>query len=291
MSSKKIFLLLSFSILVISVFVLSIPVSYEKSKVVPIDFETEFKDEATIEQGETNVAQEGKAGERYIRYKYKQSLFDYMFMREKAKKTEIENKTTIDPVDKIVLNGIRKWQYMMCSDGSYRYYTDEQFKERNTGFTSKSPDYCAQFKQGNKISLADTPKGTSNYTKPSYVPPNCTMVEIPYKTIYKDASWLYVGETQDGYGYNGFKYICSDGSTRTSYPATDKIVYRGTKVKPQPSSYKEPSIPTSDYAAKGKCDSDYSYAKAKLSISGAADSSAMELVKQLYAQCLARAGY
>ena len=44
---------------------------------------------------------------------------------------------------------------MICSDGSYRYYNDEQFKDPTVGFTSKNDDPCAESKHGTKTKLAD----------------------------------------------------------------------------------------------------------------------------------------
>ena len=48
---------------------------------------------------------------------------------------------------------------MWCSDGSYIYYTDEQFKNKMTGFTSVSPDKCAEGGSGTKKQLSDVEPG------------------------------------------------------------------------------------------------------------------------------------
>lgn len=281
------------SAVVLGIALFTIPVSYVKSETMPLTYVTEYKDESAIELGIEKVAQDGKEGERFLKYQYKQSLFDYLFRKDKVTKLEIENKTIAEPVEKIVLNGTRKWQYMMCSNGTYRYYTNEQFKDRNTGFTSKSPDSCAENNQGNKVSLADTNKGESNTTTPSYVPETCRSVDVPYKTVYKDVDWLYVGETQEGLGFNGFNWVCSDPSRNISSAPIDKVNYRGTKVRQKVSYPTSPTVtaPAQDYAAKRRCDSDYSYAKAKISIAGAGNSSAMVQVNRAYAQCLNSAGF
>ncbi len=55
----------------------------------------------------------------------------------------------------------KRWQYMYCSNGSYRYYTDEQFKNPQTGFTKNSKDYCASNGQGKMTKLADKPPQVS----------------------------------------------------------------------------------------------------------------------------------
>ena len=55
---------------------------------------------------------------------------------------------------------------MLCSDGSYRYYNDEQFKEPQNGFTSKSEDSCKESNHGHKLTLTNNnpsaPNSTSN---------------------------------------------------------------------------------------------------------------------------------
>lgn len=270
-----------------------IPVSYVKTEYSSIGYETEYKDENAIELGTENVAQNGIEGSKFTDYKYKQNLFQYLFLKDSVSKTELKSGVSKEATKRIVLKGTRKWQYMMCSNGSYRYFTDEQFKSKFTGFTNSSPDYCEQNNQGKKIGLADTAKGTTSSNRPSYVPANCTLIDIPYKTVYKDASWLYVGETQNGFGgINGYKNICTNSSLNYTINPVDQTVWLGTKQAT--STYFPPSTtqtPSPDYAAKYKCDADYSYAKAQLSINGAGSSSAMDYVNQLYYDCLRRAGF
>lgn len=281
----------AFLVSAICLFILvgAFPITHELTEEIPVQFSTEYKNENGLELGVNKVAQEGREGQRRIKYTYTQSLFDRWFGGNKIEKVETENVITSKPKDKIVLKGTRKWQYMMCSDGSYRYFTDEQFKASHIGFTSKSPDYCAENKQGKKISLADSPAGNNNTIRPTYVPPSCSIIDIPYKTVYQDADWLYIGETQDGYGVNGFKYVCSDGSYNSSYAPINKIVYRGTKVR---ETYTPaPTTSSPDYAAKYKCDSDYNSAKAQLAMHGASGGSAMQQIQYLYQQCLRNAGF
>lgn len=272
--------------------VMAIPVSYEGTEKKTMHYDTEYRDENGIELGTENVAQPGKNGEQYVKYRYKQPLFFYLFRKDEAQKIELDTGIISQTTSEIVLKGTRKWQYMMCSDGTSRYYTDEQFKDKNTGFTSKSPDYCAQNNQGTKVSLADSRSGNSSVTRPSYVPKNCRIVDIPYQTVYQDASWLYVGETQNGYGVNGFKYVCSDGSVTSSVSPVNKTVYRGTRSRTQTPSYTTtPSATTPNTSAKYKCDTDYNNARVQLSLRNATDSSAMDMIQRLYAQCLRNAGY
>ena len=267
------------------------PVAYEGTENSTIRYATDRRDDAGVEMGETKVIEEGKDGQKIVSYTYERSLLDILLGRDARNKTEISSEVVSEPKPKVVLDGTRKWQYMMCSDGSYRYYTDEQFKDRSTGFTSKSSDYCSENNQGQKLGLADNPNGNSNATRPTYVPPSCSVVDIPYKTVYQDVDWLYVGETQEGYGVNGFRYSCSDGSYDSTYAASDKIIYRGTAQRPSSPPTGGGSTPSQDYAAKQKCDSDYSSAYAQLQMAGATNSSAMTQLRTLYSQCLSRAGF
>lgn len=267
-----------------------IPVSFNRNEVVDVPFKVSYKDEAAIELGEEKIVTDGKKGSREVEYKYTRSLFQYFFGGTEAKKEAIGVTTKQEAVDQVVLRGTRKWQYMMCSNGSYRYYTDEQFKDSRTGFTNKSPDECAKNNQGNKISLADSPSGGVNRVRPAYTPPNCRVIDIPYGVVYKEASWLNVGESQSSFGgVNGWQYICSDGSSGYTISPIDKIVYRGTRQNA--ASPYVPATPTRDYAAKDRCDSDYSRARSQIINGGAADSSAMQYLQQIYTQCLSRAGF
>jgi hypothetical protein len=279
-----------FIILIISALFL-IPVTYEKNDYSILANTTEYKDESAIELGTETIAKVGQDGQRIVTIKYSQSLFNYLFRKSNVEKEVLKNQVIKNPENKIVLNGTKKWQYMICSDGSSRYYTDEQFKDPKIGFTSKSEDYCAKNGQGKKVSLSDAPSGKSNTSKPTYVPSGCSVIYIPYKTVYQEADWINVGEIREGYGYNGYKIICRDGSYMTTYPATDKIVYRGTKPKQETVSANETIIPGPDSAAKQKCDSDYSYAKAQISMAGGNNSSAIQYLNTLHLQCLARAGF
>ncbi len=176
---------------------------------------------------------------------------------------------------------------MHCSNGTYRYYTDEQFKDSNTGFTSRSSDFCAENSQGTKTTLADNPPGSIRQDAPA----NCNLERTPYKTIYKDADWLYVGQIEEGHGITGGKLVCSDGKILNSYDPYDKTIYRGTKVRDRVTPSPTPPVDTRNYAAKQKCESDYSSARAQLSIHGAGNSSAMQQLQNLHSQCLRRAGF
>ena len=99
---------------------------------------------------------------------------------------------------------------------------------------------------------------------------------------------LYIGETQTYPGADGWKVIC---------PSKDPIIYDGyadriyidTRQREDTSA---PTVaPTQDYAAKQKCDNTYAYAKGTIAVSGAANESALAIIKSQYIQCLASAGF
>lgn len=182
---------------------------------------------------------------------------------------------------------------MLCSDGSSRYYTDEQFKEPNTGFTSKSEDYCKANGQGEMVKLADTSTGnvsTSPERSSTVTERNgCTYTSIPYKTIYRDVSWLNKGETRVSKGSEGTKSSCG-----WSTNPIDEEVLRGTG---DPSSGYSPPANTSaqDYVAYERCVSSYNSAISQIQ---ASESQGMggtaELRQQVeseFTRCKRAAGY
>lgn len=287
---KKIAIRASFVMIVLIGIIGNIPITYETTEVNSLAYGTQYKDETGIELGEERTSQEGATGKQAVTYKNRQSIFDYLLGRKNAKKEVVNSSVQEKPTDKVVLKGARKWQYMMCSNGRYRYFTDEQFKDPNTGFTNKSPDYCEQYNEGKKIGLADSPNGTNNGLKFSNIPSSCTRFEIPYKTVYEDASWLDIGQTSEGTGFNGFKYVCTGGTADIVVNPIDKKVYRGTAQR-SPSVPQIPSTRGPDYQAKYLCDGDYSRAKAALAMANAGNSSAALEVERLYRQCLSRAGF
>lgn len=121
---------------------------------------TKYEDDDSLELGTEKTTQEGENGIRKTTYEKKRRLITGEIVSSEIINTE----NLKDPTDKIIRQGTRKWQYMICSDGSYRYYTDEQFKNKNTGFTHSSEDYCATNNQGTMIALADDPPSANSYS-------------------------------------------------------------------------------------------------------------------------------
>lgn len=127
----------------------------------PIWLSTEYEDDDALELGTQEIKQAGENGVKKIYTEEKKKLITGV-----VRESDIVNVETIkEPVKEIVRRGTRKWQYMICSDGSYRYYTDEQFQNPKVGFTHSSEDDCAKNSQGTMIGLADTPPSASAYTR------------------------------------------------------------------------------------------------------------------------------
>jgi hypothetical protein len=122
--------------------------------------------DSNLELGQTEIRQAGKNGEKQIKHNL---LFGIPL-----------STSTTEPVDEIIAKGTRRYQYMYCSDGSSRYYSAEQFKDPNVGFTHQSPDYCAKNGAGTQTTIADVPPAEKIvqqvpvYRAPAYTSPSYT---------------------------------------------------------------------------------------------------------------------
>lgn len=119
----------------------------------PLEYADITNSDSNLELGQSEIRQHGKDGQ-------KQTVHNLIFGFSTST-------TQTDPVDQITAKGTRRYQYMYCSDGSYRYYTADQFKDPNVGFTHKSPDACAKNNAGTEMTIADTPPAK---TQTTYVP-------------------------------------------------------------------------------------------------------------------------
>ena len=134
----------------------AIPFPHTFSKSVAIPFSTETKDTPDLELGDSKVLQEGSDGSKSVEVKSSLSVWGRLFGQQSLQQKEGTSTVTKEPINKSVANGTRKYQYMLCSDGGHRYFTDTQFNEPQTGFTSKSNDFCKENNQGVKLGLADS---------------------------------------------------------------------------------------------------------------------------------------
>ena len=129
-----------------------------------VAYSTTCIDDATLEKGTKEVQQEGVNGVRKNYFEITKKLLT----GEQTNWRYLRWEDIKQPVNEIARCGTRKWQYMWCSDGGYRYYTDEQFSDPNTGFTHASEDFCAKNGQGAMTQLADTPPAANNNMSHSY---------------------------------------------------------------------------------------------------------------------------
>lgn len=147
--------LIAYGVIAANMFLLVILGSYTSTQVIA--HKSTPVTDANLELGQTEVRQTGRDGEEKVRHNL---IFGF------AVSTETE-----EPIDEIVANGSRRYQYMHCSNGSYRYYSAEQFKDPNVGFTHQSPDYCAQNGEGVQTTIADTPPAEKIIQQvPTYYP-------------------------------------------------------------------------------------------------------------------------
>ena len=244
----------------------------------------------SVELNDSSQKQAGSNGTNEVTYLVRKSLLNMVLGSENERK-QVFVKVVKAPTNKITAIGTKKYQYMYCSNGNYRYYTDEQFKTPNVGFTHKSIDYCAKNNEGTMTQLADSaPRSSGSSSNSSYAfssIPNCTTTTIPYGTDYKSVSWLPVGQTQTMTGLNGTYFSC----LHTSVQPLNATVYVGTGISYNATAQYDAQAYTKSQAyaksqARAKCKYDYSSAKAQISIAGAGNDSAMDYLNQLYSQCL-----
>lgn len=209
--------------------------AYTDANVIPISEQKDKTD--TLELGETKIIQTGVKGDKVTKYKRTGTIVDFLFNVSSTKKHDVSETYGTQPKKEIISIGTRRYQYMMCSNGASRYYTDEQMKNENIGFTSKSEDYCAKNNDGVKTKLADDIRGnmqaTSNVDTQTRIDPSCHKENITnFSTVYEDRSYLPLGTQQIGItGRDGFTLVCPSipgSQQRTDFPVANQIVYVGT---------------------------------------------------------------
>lgn len=276
-----------------------IPLTRTETSRVAVSYETQYEKTNGLELGQSKTVVEGVEGMKEETYEKGRSIIG-VILGWAPKIKLVNSKMVSEPVDKVVEQGTRRWQYMICSNGGYRYFTDEQMKDKNTGFTSSSEDFCAKNNQGAKVRIADTPPGdvtqavgqsAHSITTPPLADSSCRKENIVhYKTMYEERSYLPSGTTKVGLpGRDGYTLVCPNLTgelARTVVPVYDEVIYVGTG-----SSSANTPISSKDPIALQKCQSDYSRAKAQINMANAGGSSAMTQLNALHAQCVRNAGY
>lgn len=271
----------------------TIPFPYTYAKDDTISFGIENEKHADLELGETKILQEGRDGKKTVNIESYQSLWGRALGWQPIQQKEVDSRVTEKPVNRVVVNGTKKYQYMLCSDGSYRYYTDEQFKDPQTGFTSKSEDYCKKNGQGEMIQLSDTSTGngaTRTEREPTVtVQDGCTYTSIPYKTVYRDVPWLNKGETRVSEGIDGIKSSCG-----WSTNPKDQEILRGTSESSSNHTLPE-STNSPDPNAYNQCWIDYRDALSQIQAIASQGMGGTEALKRKveaeFSRCKRNAGY
>ena len=148
----------------------AIPFPHAFAKTVPVPFTTDNRQSDELELNDSKVIQQGVNGTKVVQVSSMQSLWGRIFGLQPIQQKETTSTISKPSINKVVVEGTKKYQYMLCSNGNYRYYTDEQFKEPQTGFTSKSKDNCEDNNQGHKVGLTNSSPAnnvTSSASRPT----------------------------------------------------------------------------------------------------------------------------
>jgi hypothetical protein len=218
-----------------------IPLKHTGFKNVSLDYVSQNTSDSTIELGNTKISQQGVKGSGVEKYTYKKSFVEYIF-GARVPETQVALHTVKQPVNEVIANGTLRYQYMYCSNGSYRSYTDEQMKDPSTGMTHKSPDYCAQNNEGTETQLANMPPGSKTTNTSSTTA--CTQTTIPYGITYQDDSSLPAGQTQTIGGMIGIQLTNCNGKT-TTIPPTNATEFVGTGTSSSAPTPAQPPASTS----------------------------------------------
>lgn len=212
----------------------AIPFPYSFTKDTVAAFGTVYEKHPGLELGDSKVIQEGRNGRNTVKIEALQSMWGRLFGWEPLQQKEVSEGIAEAPVDRKIVSGSRKYQYMLCSNGSYRYYNDDQFKDPNVGFTSKSSDYCKENNQGVKHMLADSANGAVNtpasptVASNTPVPAGCRQTSVPFGTEYQNVSYLPRGTQQvASQGLNGFILHCP-GKEDIKSSGVSQLVLVGT---------------------------------------------------------------
>jgi hypothetical protein len=201
-----------------------IPFNHTGTKTVSLDYVSQSTSDPTIELGNTKISQQGVNGSGVEKYTYKKSFIEYL-LGSKVTETQVSLRTVRQPIDQVIANGTLRYQYMYCSNGSYRSYTDAQMKDPTFGLTHKSPDYCAANNEGTETQLANTPPGSRTINTSSGTV--CAQKTIPPGITDQDSSSLPVGQTQTLGGMIGFQTTYCNGKI-TTIPPINATEFVGT---------------------------------------------------------------
>lgn len=154
--------------------IIAFPIPHNASKEITLRYKEQHIQDASLELGDKQTRQAGVNGQGLERKHEIKPLFALLLgLNIKYSTSKLPTQTTQAPINQVVADGTKKYQYMWCSNGGYSYYSNEQFKNPKVGFTHKSVDDCAKKNYGHMTGLADTAppqQTTRNVYTPSYTP-------------------------------------------------------------------------------------------------------------------------
>ena len=240
----------------------NVTIAEEISEVETIAYTTEYIDDNSLEMGAETIEQAGVNGAKRKYFEIKKTLLD----NEVKTRRFLRSETITEPTKSVVRRGTRKWQYMYCSDGSYRFYYDEDFAKPNVGFTHASRDVCAENGQGTMTALGDVPpQPTSTPYTPSY--------SAPYNPIYS---------------YNEYTPPSSESNYSPDASTDNNAVNKEAEDLARQQAY---------LTAKNRCQDQasqtYRNVMSQLGAMGVSgsDAQARNAMNQTYNNCMAQAGY
>ncbi len=138
-------------VLLITIIYYNLPFTRTETHDSDIPFKIENIQDSSLELGQQQKRQSGENGTKETITQIRHTLSG-----RKISETLVTERVVKSPVSQINAQGTKRYQYMWCSNGTYRYYTNDEFKNPQTGFTHQSRDYCSQNGAGHMTGLADT---------------------------------------------------------------------------------------------------------------------------------------
>jgi hypothetical protein len=164
--------------------ILLIPIPSTSTELISIPYTTQQVQDSNVELGDTQSRQPGTNGQGLERHKVVKPLLSYILgLKNDYSSSSLPTQTTQAPINEIVAQGTKRYQYMLCSNGGYTYFTNEQLQNPKIGFTHKSPDSCAAKGYGHTTGLSDTaPQQAAQNT---YVPYTSSLHLPTYTTCHQ----------------------------------------------------------------------------------------------------------
>ena len=162
------------AVIILGLIALVFPIPSIDSTKVALPYSQQYTQDSSLELGQQQTRQPGNNGVTLEKKRLVKPAFAHLFgLKLTYTSSDLPSETTVQPINEIIANGTKKYQYMHCSDGTYKYYSNDQFKEPLTGFTHSSPDACAEKGNGHMTALSDVApqqQTTNTVYRPTYAP-------------------------------------------------------------------------------------------------------------------------